>query len=1526
MKTYKFSLTAVSLIAAAFLGMTGCSDDSSSSAISAATTATTTSGSAVDGYLQGATVFVDENNNTIQDSSEQQVTTDANGDFALSGTVTNGTKIYIYGGIDKSTGYPFEGRLSLVYESGQKPIVSPVSTYVAALVDQNMTVAEAKALAAANLGIDVADIDKDPMTVPALFLAAQKVQKTAEVLAAATVSTDFNAAYEDVFASLATLTENNTTGGDFNATALTAQVATDSGIAIPANVPTFLEAYTQTVDDFGATSVSTTALDGIGEVLNTYTEVVEGALDANDTAAIDTYTANLAALDVNTTVTAIDDGNFTDPLVSALSQVEDALDNNVSYLGTNTADNNITANLVLTDPAAAPFDTNDLNLTWSSNNSALDASTGAITPAYVDTPVVLKATLNNALVSNFREYNLVIKRMEVAPTAGDLNVTTNEDTNKTVDLSSVIGDLNGDTPVVTAVGSATNGTATLTNGTVTYTPNLNFNGSDSFTYTVRDNTGQTAQGTVNVTVNPIDDPTVWHTSTDLGTQLEDFAFMIVDLNATDVDGNVTYTIGTYSAGIAPTLSASTLTIASVSNANGAQTVVVTASEGGVDTNQTFTLNVTAVDDAAVWQSTPSLTAVNEDFTTPVTVDLNATDVDNPIVYSSVSDNGIVTSSLIGSTLTLSAVENANGNAIVVVAANGVEQTITLTVNSVNDAPVVPSNDLTLSIITNGTLTGQLNATDVDGNSLVFSNASVTAGVISLNSDGTFTYTADATTGAVTFTYDVSDGTDTVQGTQTINVVASNPPDVVDDIATVVEDSNVIIDVLANDTDDNTATADLNITATTAPANGSIVVNSDKTITYTPTTGFTGSDSFTYTIADSDGGTSTATVTVTVTPLNNAPVLANGTLTILVGESVSFTLNATDADSNDTLTYSLDAASDVNRTTTSITSSGVVTITGDTVGGATLYVDVNDSKTVTQATYAVSVIGPQKHYNGYNPSDAGSVPATTYDGYSAIAMPKDTTIYSLYGTDTNSSGAVEFDVSYMKFDSNGTFEMLENGEVQTGYTYTENTTTHELTVTDPSGTALAAVKLLSTFTTPTDIANDLNVSMPEGTVVYHAAFKMLQDTYDFWQETKDYSTNPETTYASLQEVFDAGVAVNSKTNYKRALMFAPDDSLSSGSGTLVEVDLTDYFYNGGSPLILDANAGTWSVETDAQVNGGNSEILVLAPNDTEIYDRKIFVLDDFGLQGIATNTVWEGEFNPADTVWLETDFNEKALAVEKNIAKVVTPLFYTFVKPMYAGDINATEFADMNQSTDPSGLTLTSLNIEMNATTTDYDYRRLVSAFATDGTVDVTEYVNDVANPLYNDASYTYNADNNVTLDTHVFKIGPAVYAADLYAATGFSLDSASVAYMTGHADTSDGTYDKDYYFNAAAAEIIRANFDNFYNSLNYTYEMVDNRTVYIIDFSNGTQNVFTFVYDDTTGTRTLYKTVGSFTQDYDPIVVGYSIDSTGKIVLDDGTTIEMTDIIGTVQVALVSDGGGSSFLAAIYLNENDANNALALQP
>jgi Tol biopolymer transport system component len=95
------------------------------------------------------------------------------------------------------------------------------------------------------------------------------------------------------------------------------------------------------------------------------------------------------------------------------------------------------------------------------------------------------------------------------------------------------------------------------------------------------------------------------------------------------------------------------------------------------------------------------------------------------------------------------------------------------------------------------------------------------------------------------------------------------PLAVDDNATTNQNSPITIAVLANDSDPDGDT--LTISNVSQANDGTIALNADNTVTYSPNAGFTATDSFSYTVSDGRGGTHTAAVTVTVTPSNRAPV-------------------------------------------------------------------------------------------------------------------------------------------------------------------------------------------------------------------------------------------------------------------------------------------------------------------------------------------------------------------------------------------------------------------------------------------------------------------------------------------------------------------------------------------------------------------------------------------------------------------------------------------------------------------------------
>ncbi|MCP4967152.1 MAG: tandem-95 repeat protein, partial [bacterium] len=130
---------------------------------------------------------------------------------------------------------------------------------------------------------------------------------------------------------------------------------------------------------------------------------------------------------------------------------------------------------------------------------------------------------------------------------------------------------------------------------------------------------------------------------------------------------------------------------------------------------------------------------------------------------------------------------------------------------------------------------------------------------------------------------------------TVDVTAGNAsPAAVDDSDSTPQDTAVVIDVLANDTDPETDP--LTVDSVTQGSNGSVVNNSTD-VTYTPNASWTGIDAFTYTASDGNGGFDTATVTVTVNPAL-APVVLDqiqkGTATIDGGSfSTTATISAVD---------------------------------------------------------------------------------------------------------------------------------------------------------------------------------------------------------------------------------------------------------------------------------------------------------------------------------------------------------------------------------------------------------------------------------------------------------------------------------------------------------------------------------------------------------------------------------------------------------------------------------------------------------
>src|SRR5205085_2524537 len=150
------------------------------------------------------------------------------------------------------------------------------------------------------------------------------------------------------------------------------------------------------------------------------------------------------------------------------------------------------------------------------------------------------------------------------------SLTTNEDTAAAGTLAA--SDVEGDALVYSLVTNGSKGTAAITNaatGAFTYTPNLNANGADSFTFKVNDGTLNSNSATVSVTITPVNDAPVASNSS---LAVNEDTAATGTLSATDVDGDaLTYSIVVNgSKGVATITNASTgaFTYTPGANANG----------------------------------------------------------------------------------------------------------------------------------------------------------------------------------------------------------------------------------------------------------------------------------------------------------------------------------------------------------------------------------------------------------------------------------------------------------------------------------------------------------------------------------------------------------------------------------------------------------------------------------------------------------------------------------------------------------------------------------------------------------------------------------------------------------------------------------------------------------------------------------------------------------------------------------------------------------------------------------------------
>ena len=204
-----------------------------------------------------------------------------------------------------------------------------------------------------------------------------------------------------------------------------------------------------------------------------------------------------------------------------------------------------------------------------------------------------------------------------------------------------------------------------------------------------------------------------------------------------------------------------------------------------------------------------------------------------------------------------------------------------------------------------------NDTDPDGDALSVSSVSgATNGTAVLNANGTVTFTPTAGyAGAASFGYKVKDPTGAVSANTatvslTVTAAANQAPTAVNDGPFTVTNNTPLTltaaQLVGNDTDPNPATCSVSAPSAAA-TNGTAVLNANGTVTFTPTTGYTGAASFGYKVKDTTGAVSANTATVSLTvaaaATKHPPRSTDGPFTVT--NNTPLTLTAAQLVGNDT---------------------------------------------------------------------------------------------------------------------------------------------------------------------------------------------------------------------------------------------------------------------------------------------------------------------------------------------------------------------------------------------------------------------------------------------------------------------------------------------------------------------------------------------------------------------------------------------------------------------------------------------------
>jgi gliding motility-associated-like protein len=476
----------------------------------------------------------------------------------------------------------------------------------------------------------------------------------------------------------------------------------------------------------------------------------------------------------------------------------------------------------------------------------------------------------------------------------------------------------GPSQVYSVITNVANGILTINAaGAFTYTPDLDFNGTDSFVYELCD--GGTPQGcsqdTVSFYVSPVNDAPVTFNEVSSITTSTVLHNTFANGDNDDADGTAvnfaTVPVEGPSHGTITISSNGDFTYSAVVGYTGKDTVIVSVCDAGMPlpslcVNDTLILTILPdgnlfdpilVNETGLGPEDNSVTGSiiggdsDPDGTTLVTV---TSPVKSP------SYGSIIISGNGNYTYTPTADFNGKDTIVVSVCDQGTparckNDTLFITITPVNDGPVTfnESYSTTTSAALNNTLANG-DHDDADGTTVSFATSPVqdpAHGTITISSNGGFTYNADAGyTGKDTVIVSVCDAgiplpSICVNDTLIITVVPDVnmfDPALVNETDTGSEDSPVSGNIIGGGDSDPDGTTLVALTSPVkSPSHGSIIIAMGGAYTYTPAADFNGKDTIVVSVCDqgTPARCKNDTLFITITEVNDAPVTFNETFSI-----------------------------------------------------------------------------------------------------------------------------------------------------------------------------------------------------------------------------------------------------------------------------------------------------------------------------------------------------------------------------------------------------------------------------------------------------------------------------------------------------------------------------------------------------------------------------------------------------------------------------------------------------------------------